>query len=174
MKFNASVERFENSTLFWEQHLVIPDDIFLSLLKETKDKRVICTLNKTLSFHCAMLPKTTFHYILLNKETCKKLNIHLNDDVEVELIPDTSKYGMTISEEFQEVLFSDPIGSTLFHQLTPGKQRTLIHVINKYKSAQLKIEKSFVILEHLKNSGGQLDFKGLNEDFKNYKNKFKF
>ena len=44
------------------------------LVKEAKDKRVVCTLNGNFSFHCAMLPKGTFHYILLNREISKKLN----------------------------------------------------------------------------------------------------
>ena len=114
-----------------------------------------------------MLQKKTFHYILLNKEVCKKLNLHLNDDIEVELLKDESKYGMPLSEEMEEVFFSDPDGSDLFHQLTPGKQRMLIYVVNKYKSSQLRIKKAFVILEHLKNRNGALNFKGLNEDFKN-------
>jgi hypothetical protein len=119
-----------------------------------------------------MLPKVTFHYILLNREVCKKLNLLLNDEIEVVLVKDESKYGMPLSEEMQEVFFSDPEGSELFHQLTPGKQRTLIHVVNKYKSSHLRIEKTFVILDHLKNRKGVLDFKGLNEDFKNFKNRF--
>ncbi|MBN8567537.1 MAG: DUF1905 domain-containing protein [Flavobacteriales bacterium] len=172
MKFNGQVCSFDDNALYWELHIPIPPAVFEKLLKEAKDKRVVCTLNENFSFHCAMLPKSTFHYILLNKAICKKLNLHLNDDVEVELVKDESKYGMPLSEEMEEVLFSDPDGSHLFHQLTPGKQRTLIHVVNKYKSSQLRIEKSFVILEHLKNRKGVLDFKGLNEDFKSFKSRF--
>lgn len=172
MKFNGQVCSFDDNALYWELHIPIPAPVFEKLLKEAKDKRVVCTLNGNFSFHCAMLPKGTFHYILLNREISKKLNLHLNDDVKVELVKDESKYGMPLSEEMEEVFLSDPEGSDLFHQLTPGKQRTLIHVVNKYKSSQLRIEKSFVILDHLKNRKGVLDFKGLNEDFKNFKNRF--
>jgi hypothetical protein len=172
MKFNGQVCSFDENELYWELHIPIPENVFSTLVELAKDKRIVCTLNKDFSFHCAMLPTGTFHYILLNRAICKKLNLHLNDDVEVELVKDESKYGMPLSEEMQEVLFSDPEGSDLFHQLTPEKQRTLIHVVNKYKSSQLRIEKSFVILEHLKNRKGVLDFKGLNEDFKNFKNRF--
>lgn len=172
MKFNGQICSFDDNTLYWELHIPIPESVFLQLHAEAKDKRVICTLKNEYTFHCAMLPKVTFHYILLNREVCKKLNLHLNDDIEVVLVKDESKYGMPLSEEMQEVFFSDPEGSELFHQLTPGKQRSLIHVVNKYKSSQLRIEKSFVILDHLKNRKGVLDFKGLNEDFKNFKSRF--
>lgn len=171
MIFNGQVCSFDANTLFWELHIPIPEAVFKKLYAEAKDKRVVCSLNSNYSFHCAMLPKVTFHYILLNKEICKKLNLHLNDEVIVELIKDESKYGMPLSEEMEEVFFSDPEGSDLFHQLTPGKQRSLIHIINKFKSSQLRIEKSFVILEHLKTRKGVLDFKELNEDFKRYTNK---
>jgi hypothetical protein len=171
MKFNGQICSFDDNALYWELHIPIPESVFQQLHAEAKDKRVICTLKNEYTFHCAMLPKVTFHYILLNREVCKKLNLHLNDDIEVVLVKDESKYGMPLSEEMQEVFFSDPEGSELFHQLTPGKQRTLIHVVNKYKSSQLRIEKSFVILDHLKNRKGVLDFKGLNEDFKNLKNR---
>jgi hypothetical protein len=172
MKFNGQICSFDDKALYWELHIPIPESVFQQLHTEAKDKRFICTLKNEYSFHCAMLPKVTFHYILLNREVCKKLNLHLNDDIEVTLEKDESKYGMPLSEEMQEVFFSDPEGSELFHQLTPGKQRSLIHLVNKYKSSQLRIEKSFVILYHLKNRKGVLDFKGLNEDFKNFKNRF--
>ncbi|MBC8883658.1 hypothetical protein H9X57_10655 [Flavobacterium piscinae] len=42
-----------------------------TLVELAKDKRVVCTLNRDFSFHCAMLPKGTFHYILLNRAICK-------------------------------------------------------------------------------------------------------
>ena len=98
----------------------------------------------------------------------------LGDWIQVRLEVDNSEYGMEISEEFREVLFSDPEGSDWFHKLTPGKQRTLIHLINKIKNSQLKIERSFVILEHLKKRGGKLDYKILDQDIKDFRDSMKF
>lgn len=174
MNFTGQVCTFETSNLGWNTYIPIPEEVFEKLVTKSTDKRVVCTLNNTFSYHCAMMPKVTFHYVMLNNEVCKKLNLHVNDEVQVELVPDTSTYGMHISEEMEEVLDSDPEGSALFHHLTPGKIRSLIHVVNKTKSSQIKIEKSFVILDHLKNQKGILDFRQLNEDFKNYRNKTKF
>lgn len=171
MKFTAFLSVFDDNSLSWEKHLPIPDAIFTEMLQITPDKRIVCTLNNSLSYHCAMMPKGSFHYILVNNETCKKLKLQVNDEVEVEIVKDDSKYGINISEELEEVLFSDPEGSLLFHQLTAGKQRSLIHIINKIKSSQTKIEKSFVIVEHLKRQKGVLDFKKLNEDFKEFTQK---
>lgn len=78
---------------------------------------------------------------------------------------------MPISEEFSAVLSSDPDGEIWFEKLTDGKKRSLIFLTNKTKNSQLKIEKCFVVLEHLKCNRGQLDLQLLNEDFKNFSNK---
>ena len=112
--------------------------------------------------------------ILLNKEICKKLNCKIGDSLSIELKKETAKYGLPISEEMEEVLYSDPDGTVLFNKLTPGKQRTLIHIVNKIKSTNLKIERSFVIIEHIKKLNGNLDYELLQQDFKDYRNKLKF
>lgn len=174
MKFKGFLSSFDEHSLSWEKHIVIPDAVFVEMLKTATDKRIICTINNSVTYHCAMMPKGSFHYILVNNELCKKLKLQLNDEVAVEIIKDDSKYGMNISEELEEVLFSDPEGSLLFHQLTAGKQRSLIHIVNKFKNSQTKIEKSFVILEHLKKQKGVLDFKKLNDDFKEFAQKNTF
>lgn len=171
MKFTGFLSVFDANSLSWEKHIPIPDAVFSAMIQIATDKRIVCTINNSHSYHCAMMPKGTFHYILVNNETCKKLKLQVNDEVSVEIVKDDSKYGMNISEELEEVLFSDPDGSLLFHQLTSGKQRSLIHIINKVKNAQSKIEKSFVILEHLKRQKGVLDFRKLNEDFKEFRQK---
>jgi Domain of unknown function (DUF1905) len=174
MKFTGFLSVFDANSLSWEKHIPIPDEIFSAMIKIATDKRIVCTINNSLSFHCAMMPKGTFHYILVNNETCKKLKLNINDEVSVEIVKDDSKYGINISEELEEVLFSDPEGSLLFHRLTSGKQRSLIHIINKVKNSQTKIEKSFVVLEHLKRQKGVLDFKKLNDDFKEFTQKNTF
>jgi hypothetical protein len=67
MKFNGQVCSFNGNTLYWELHIQIPDAVFIKLYLEAKDKRVIYTINNDYSIHYAILPKVTFHYILLNK-----------------------------------------------------------------------------------------------------------
>ena len=168
MKFNSYINRFDES--YKTNHIVIPDEIYNKMILLAPDKRIICTINNEYTFHCAMLSKVTFYFVLLNKETCKKYNYQENDEVTVEIIPDKSKYGMPISEEFQEVLFSDPEGENWFEKLTDGKKRSLIYLTNKTKNPQLKIEKCFVVLEHLKRNKGTLDIELLNQDFKNFTN----
>lgn len=174
MKFKGILKAFEENSLGYGPHIVIPNDIFENMLQLAPDKRIKCTLNSSLTVSRAMSPKGDFHYILLNKDVLKKCKLEIGDEVLVELQPDISKYGIDITEEMEEVLFSDPEGSDLFHKLTPGVQRSLIYIINKIKSSQLRIERSFVILEHLKKMKGKVDGKILQEDFKEFGNKMKF
>ena len=174
MKFQAKIKYFDENNLGHGPYIEIPEAIYQELLKITTDKRVKCTLNNTITVSRAMAPKGSFHYLLLNKEILKESSINVGENIVVELQPDESKYGMPISEEMEEVLYNDPEGSAIFYKLTPGAQRTLIHVINRFKSSNLKIERSFVILEHLKKTKGKIDFELLKEDFKNQRNNMKF
>jgi hypothetical protein len=168
MKFTGIINRFEENNVFFHLYIPIPENVFNEMIMLSPDKRIICTLNDDYAFHCAMIPKSTFHYILLNAEISKKLKLNVNDEINIELISDKTEYGIDISEEFQEVLSTDKIGKELFKKLTPGKQRSLIYMINKVKNPQTKIDKSFMILEHLKRNKGTLDLKLLNQDIKNF------
>lgn len=168
MKFTANISRIEASDLFWTSIIIIPNEIYNKMILLSPNKRIVCTINKTYTFHCAMIPKNPFHYIMINKDRISTLNLKINDEISVEIIADKSEYGIDISEEFQEVLLSDDEGKIWFEKLTPGKQRSLIYLINKIKNPQTRINKSFVILEHLKRNKGILDNKLLNDDFKNF------
>jgi len=132
-----------------------------------KDRRVMCSLNGTKPFHCALMPDGDGHFFInVNKERRKKLGIDLDQPVTIELSEDNSEYGMVVPESFLELLSQDEMGNQLFHALTLGRQRTLIYMVAKIKSVDIQIRKSLVILQHLKDQGGQIEYKQLNEDFK--------
>lgn len=173
MKFTANISRFEDSEIHWTSIIVIPDEIFLEMIKIAPNKRIICTLNNTLTFHCAMIPRKNYHFIMLGKDKIKTLNLDANDEFLVEITPDLSEFGADMSEEFQEVLESDPEGKILFDKLTPGKQRSIIYFISRTKSSQLKIEKTFVFLEHLKKNKGKFDPIIYQEESRIFREKFK-
>ncbi|MCZ8144461.1 YdeI/OmpD-associated family protein [Flavobacterium sp.] len=174
MEFEAILETFKDHAIGYGPHVKIPVEVYQNMLESSKDKRVICTINTTVILHSALLQKSGMYFILLNQPLVKKQKWNIGDRLMIHLAPDDSTYGMPISEEFQEVLASDPEGSDWFHELTPGKQRSLLHIINKIKSSQLKIERSFVILEHLKRHQGMVDYQILNQDIKAFREKMKF
>jgi hypothetical protein len=166
MKFEATIARFSENSLLWDNYIPIPDEVYHKMLQLAPDKRILCVLNGEIHHYCAMLPKGDFHYILLNKTLMKSLQKYGNETVKVELRQQNLPYGIPICEEFQEVLETDIEGSSFFHQLTSGAQRSLIHLINKYKNPTLRIERSILLLHHLEERQGKLDYKILSQKFK--------
>ena len=162
--FLSRLERFDSD--LWMFHIMIPDDIVQPFLQEGH-KRVVCEIEGLESFHCALMPKGDGQYFInLNKERRKKLGLHLGAEINVQLKIDQSKYGLPMPEELGELLKMDEEGNYIFHQLTPGKQRTLIHIVGKHKRSETRLRKAVVIVDYLKAVQGKLDFKELNEAFK--------
>ena len=65
MKFTATISRFEDSEIHWTSIIVIPDAVFEKMIKIAPSKRLICTLDNSLTFHCAMIPRKNYHFIML-------------------------------------------------------------------------------------------------------------
>ncbi len=113
-------------------------------------KRVICKINNQ-QIHCAILnSKSIGQYIMISKAVQKKLKVNYKEEVKFEVCKDDSKYQMEMSEELEEVLKTDAIAEERFHQLTPGKQRSLIHYINKAKNIDTRINRALKISNNLK------------------------
>lgn len=133
--------------------------------KETK--RVVCTINKEYTFQCALMPLGEGRYFInFNAAARKKLKAAVGDEVSVELVPDESKYGLPMPEAFEALLQMDEDVDRIFHALTPGKQRNLLHIMGLPKSSEVRIKKAVVVAEYLKEVNGKLDFKELNLAFK--------
>jgi len=167
--FKTTLNKFEDSPL-WGFHFMIPLEIATQYITK-KDKRVICQINGDFKFHCALMSDGKGQYfIMINKNNKKKLELVQEQIVELTLEKDNSKYGMEMPEELSELLLIDEIGNDLFHKLTPGKQRALIHLVAKNKKIETRINKALVIVDYLKGCQGKLDFKDLNIAFKNHQN----
>ena len=164
-QFTAALDHL-NSNL-WGYYLPVPKEIADKIIQEQKDRRVVCTLNDKLTFQCALMPKGDGSYfIMVNKSNRDKLKLTLGVAVKVSLKKDESEYGLPMPDEMKEVLFSDPEGDELFHALSPGKQRNLLYIVGKVKSSDLRIHKALVVVEHLKQQGGTINFRQLNEELK--------
>lgn len=164
MKFETLLEQF-NSEL-WGFHIKVPAGIARKFTTD-KNRRVLCTLNQQLTYPCALMPDGQGgFFITVNKENRKKLNLRLGDTLQAELKKDTSKYGMPVPEELGELLKQDDEGNQIFQSLLPGKQRNLLYLIGKYKHSDTRLTKAIIVINYLKSSGGKLDFKELNEAFR--------
>lgn len=164
MKFTAVLATFDSN--LWQYHIIIPLDIASKFV--TNNRRVLCTINGKFTFQCALMPDGNGQFFInINKEVRKKMHLESGAQMQVDLAKDTSEYGLPVPTSFKEILNQDPEGDVLFHQLTPGKQRSLLYIIGKPKSEQIQINKGLTILEYLKEVNGKLDFKELNIAFKN-------
>ena len=166
MKFEAQVANFHNDNVFGH-HIIIPEEV-VEYFSEKKVKRLICTINGEHDFSCALMPRKGIYFVHINAEARKKFRLQVGSKVQVSLKPDESKYGMPMPEEMDELLKIDDEANEFFHTLTAGKQRSLLHIIGKPKSSDIRLKKAIVITEHLKARNGKLDFKQLNQDFKEY------
>jgi len=119
------------------------------------------------------MPYPKGYFILMNQANVKKLNIKEGDPVNIVINKDTSEYGVPMPDSFLALLSQDEQGSAYFHQLTPGKQRSLIYIVGKVKNIDSQINKGLAILSHLTEAKGQLDFKRLNEKIKEYNQRSK-
>ncbi len=163
--FNTNLER-KPSSLSWNYTIEVPLDIANQFI-EKDNRRVICTVNEVEAFHAALMPNGKGGYfIMINSEVRKKLKLGDDAALIVQLQKDKSKYGIHLPEEMEELLLIDEEGSVFFHELTPGKQRSLLHIIGKPKSSAIRLKKAVVVLEYLKTNNGKLDFKMLNIAFK--------
>jgi bifunctional DNA-binding transcriptional regulator/antitoxin component of YhaV-PrlF toxin-antitoxin module len=131
-------------------------------------RRVVCTLNGVETFQCSLLPagNGVEYCISLNKKIRDKLGLAVGDMVGVELARDESKYGLPMPEELQEVLDQDNEGNKLFHALTNGRQRTILYYVAKYKDVDRRIGSALIIVEHLKNNDGKIDYKKLSQELR--------
>lgn len=133
---------------------------------DPKTRRVVCTLNETHTFQCALSPNKGVYTIGVSVPTRNKLALVEGDEVIIRIEADTSRYGAPMPEDFAEVLKQDPEGSRLFHALTGGMQRSLLYYIGNVKNLDRRIELGLIVLQHLKDNGGKLVADRLQDDVK--------
>lgn len=163
--FTSIIRSFESK--LWSYYVEVPKPIGDGFISG-EDRRIICTVNGGAPIHSALMPKGAIYTIYVKKDFMKKHGINEGDQVDVRLEKDHSEYGIPIPESFQTLLDQDSEGSTWFHALTPGKQRSLIHIVGKVKNIDSQLAKGLAIMHHLKEAQGALDFKRLNELIKEY------
>jgi hypothetical protein len=139
--------------------LIIDRDTVAKFGFEDKFRRILCSINGGERFHCALLPWGEQFYVIVNKKKRDEGGIVAGDIVDVVLEKDESKYGLPMPEDFAEILKQDPDGDRLFHNLTAGKQRSLLYHLSKAKDIDVRIHQGLVIVEHLKENGKIIDSK---------------
>jgi hypothetical protein len=162
--FDSVLDRFDSN--LWHFHIVVPKAVADKFLKQ-KVTRVVCSLNNSDGFHCAILSAGNgMHFININKKLRDALKLKAGSKVSAVISEDNSEYGLPMPEELEAALAQDDTGNDIFHALTPGKQRTLLYIVSTPKNVDLRIKRALVILEHLKQTKGKIDYKELNRMLK--------
>jgi hypothetical protein len=132
-------------------HYIMLDAKTVTKLTKGGNKRVICTINKIEKLHAAIMPKKEGgHFIMIGSSICKKLQLKVGEELNVSFAIDKTDYQFDMPEELKEVLDTDDKASEIFHALTPGNQRGLIHLISLVKASNKKIERALKITERIK------------------------
>ncbi len=96
MKFTAKISKIEDAEIHWTSIIIIPYDVTAEMIKNAPNKQLICTINNSLIFRCAMMARKEYHFIMLAKDKIKTLNLTINDEFSIEIIPDKSVFGAAI------------------------------------------------------------------------------
>jgi len=162
MEFTAKLENF--NTKLWTYHIKVPNAIARHYL-EMGDKRVICNLNDAMEFQCAIMSAGDgVYFINVNKKIRDQLSLKEGSKIRVDLEKDTSEFGLPFPDELKEVLCQDKAADGIFKKLTPGKQRNLIYIAGQPKTSDLRILRSVIIADHLKNNKGKINFPALGKE----------
>ncbi len=136
-----------------KQSVILPEEFITEFIKNNHKRiKVKATFeDKSLEFYAQLkYEKTGLFRIYFSKGKQKDLGIFLNDYFMLQIFEDTSKYGVEMCEELEAVLLSDYDAFSIFEGLTPGKQRSIMYAIARYKSSQTRVDKSLILIENLK------------------------
>ena len=168
IRLKTTLEHFHNN--LWSYYIPIPKSIGDQFI-EGDNKRVVCVFNDKEKIHGALMPKGDEYTIYVNNKLQKKLGISEGEELEVTLEKDHSEFGLPMPESFEVLLSQDEEGEKYFRELTMGKQRSLIFIVQKVKNIDSQLAKGLAIMHHLKEAKGELDFKRLNVLIKEYNNR---
>ncbi len=170
MQFKTTLEKFEGN--LWGYHISVPNDIVEKILVG-KNRRIVLRINDSKEIYCAFMPDgNAGWFINVNKEVRKEVGLVIGQEVKAEIRKDESKYGLPMPEELLELLQIDDEGNKLFHNLTPGKQRSLLFIIGKPKNSDTRLRKALMTIDYLKAVNGKIDFPELNNFFKDRKDDY--
>ena len=134
--------------------LTLPEDMVRPFM-EKGHRRVKVHVGfegKHLKYHAALIKnKLGLYKIYLSKAKQKEMGVFMNDYFTVQLFEDQTTYGVEMPEVLSVVLEEYPDYKLAFESLSPGRKRSLIYTIKRYKSEQLKIDRTLLILENVKN-----------------------
>ncbi|MAZ72477.1 MAG: hypothetical protein CMC70_04955 [Flavobacteriaceae bacterium] len=139
-------------TITGTHSVVIPSEEAALFLKKGHSRVAFNAFYKqeSISFHGKLHQRANHVLISFGKRYQKELGVTSSDFFKLQIIEDTTKYGVAIPEEFSTVLETDREAFELFKKLTDGKKRSLIYYIIRIKNIQTRVDRALLICENLK------------------------
>jgi hypothetical protein len=140
------LEKFANG-----MHCIMLSEAVVKSITKGDNKRAICKINNSLTFHCAIMPrKSGGHFIVIGSKICKQLKIKQGSEITAIFEIDNTTYQFEMPEELKVVLEMDTEANRIFHTLTEGNQRGLMYLVTLVKSSDKRIERALLIAEKIK------------------------
>ena len=170
IRLTAKLTQEPDDVLGYTGKIYVGPDVAEQLPKrDDGSRRYLVTITGLSPWIAALVPSGNGDFfIILNKtrvKTLRKSGVDL-DQLQLTLKADESEYGMPMPDELGELMAIDPEGHKYFHQLTPGKMRSLMYVVASSKRESTRLRKAIAIIDYLKAVKGKLDFRELNEFMK--------
>jgi hypothetical protein len=163
-RFSAVLSPSTNK--LWTAHLPVPPAI-VEAITHTGSRRVRCTFNGTATTQCALVAYRRGQWVVtINQRLRQSLRLTMGDRVQVEMRPDASPYGHAMPAELAETLRQNAEGRRYFKALTLGRQRTLLYIVNAVKDPVKRAHRSAVIVRHLCDHQGVLQYRKLAEQLR--------
>lgn len=129
----------------------IPEDVGTTFRTGKGAIRVLCSIEGSTEFPCALNPRGNEYIIIVSKAFIKQHKLAGVSHFQVSIRPDPDN-GLLLPEELQEVLDQDEWGSRLFNALLPGRKRGYIYYVRSAKTVDTRIKWAFEIVQKLKTS----------------------
>lgn len=123
------------------QYVHVPDDI-VEEFKASKVKRVQVWFNSAGPFHLALNSKNGQGFLYISAATLKKIDAFPFEEIPVVIQADKTKYQAPEPKEWIELLEADKEIEHGFHQLSIGKQRSILFAVDRMKSEDARIRKA--------------------------------
>ncbi|HEY6951728.1 MAG TPA: YdeI/OmpD-associated family protein [Bacteroidota bacterium] len=164
VRFVARLEESRNR--LWGAHIRVPKSVAEKFLRKGS-RRVICTLNKSRTYPCALLPRGDGSCLItVNKKLRTDLHLDFGTNLHVHLVNDTSEYGLPMPAELAELLRQDREGRRHFDALTPGRKRTLLYIVGQAKNPERRLLRAVTVVRHLAANNGTINYRGLSAELR--------
>lgn len=132
------------------QMVPVPEAV-AAIFTQNKVKRLVASIDDQDHFYCALISLgDSGHGIMLSKGKQEQFGIWDKEAFTMTLLEDDSEYGLPMPPEWEELLAVDEEAWEIFNALTPGRKRSILHLVGSPKREETRIQRALRIAENLK------------------------